>query len=94
MAGCCCCFLLLLMMDERYIQDEDASKGFWQLLATPLGPVTVACMLLSLIAMAPFLLIETGSMLSIGVGWFNLWNGIDIITYVLQVSVSWFAYLS
>lgn len=38
------------------------------------------------VGMAPFLLLELGTIPAYGVaGWMDVWNGLDLLTYLLQV---------
>ena len=39
------------------------------------------------VGMAPFLLLEIGTIPAYGIaGWLDIWNGLDVLTYFLQVS--------
>lgn len=69
-------------------QDEDISLSLPQLLTYPTGIVTVVFEILALVAMAPFVIIELGSMQAYAGGWLSLWNGLDVLTYSLQVRKS------
>ena len=48
------------------LQDEDAHMTLRQILATSRGRITVACDLLALVGMAPFVVIEVGAMRGCG----------------------------
>lgn len=61
-------------------QDEDLSLTLRQLLATPRGKLEVAAELLALLAMAPFLLLEVGTLSAYGLGWLDAWNALDFLT--------------
>jgi hypothetical protein len=67
-------------------QDEDITLGLPQLLSTGRGIATVVAEGLSLAAMAPFIVIELGSLQAYAGGWLSLWNLLDVLTYGLQVS--------
>lgn len=70
-------------------QDENLSLTLGQLMATRRGAATVAAELVALLAMTPFLVLEYGTLCAYGVsGWFSVWNGLDLITYTIQISVS------
>jgi hypothetical protein len=67
-------------------QDEDTSLTLPQLLQDPWGVVTVVSELVCLVTMVPFLAIEGRTMTAYGLlGWLNVYNMLDIATYVLQV---------
>ena len=69
-------------------QDEDVSLSIFQLLQTPRGWITVACDVVSVVAMAPFLVLEFGTLSAYGfLGWLNVWNILDVATYTTQFSV-------
>lgn len=67
------------------VQDEDISLSLPELLTVPSGIVTVVCECLAVAAMLPFVVIELGSMQAYAGGWLSLWNGLDVLTYSLQV---------
>lgn len=69
-------------------QDEDTTLSFWQLIKSTRGRVTVAMDILSLVGMAPFLVIESATFTHYGFwGWASLWNVLDVATYALQVTI-------
>ncbi|KAL4438682.1 hypothetical protein ABPG77_006286 [Micractinium sp. CCAP 211/92] len=69
-------------------QDEDTKMSLRQILATPRGRATVACDILSLIGMAPFLVIEVSTILAYGAwGWATIWNVVDVATYSIQIAI-------
>ncbi len=39
------------------------------------------------VGMAPFLLLEAGTIPAYGLGWLDIWNGLDLLTYCIQVGV-------
>eukprot|EP00878_Enallax_costatus_P003598 GHUV01003812.1.p1 GENE.GHUV01003812.1~~GHUV01003812.1.p1 ORF type:complete len:573 (+),score=199.32 GHUV01003812.1:368-2086(+) len=85
------CFLTWLIAFSVFMlvfQDEDISLSLPQLLTYPSGIVTVVCEILALVAMAPFVIIELGSMQAYAGGWLSLWNALDVFTYSLQVAIS------
>ncbi|PRW33312.1 transient receptor potential channel [Chlorella sorokiniana] len=66
-------------------QDEDLSLSLRDLLKDGRGRVTVAFELLALVGMAPFLMLELGTIPAYGIAaWFDIWNGLDVLTYFLQ----------
>ncbi|GBF92276.1 flagellar associated protein [Raphidocelis subcapitata] len=69
-------------------QDEDESLSLRQLLATASGRLCVGSELVSLAAMAPFLLIEWSTLAAYSAGWLDVWNLLDIGTYALQISIA------
>jgi hypothetical protein len=68
-------------------QDEDTALSLPGLLLTPRGIATVVFEVLALAAMAPFIVIELGSVQAYSGGWLSLWNLLDVVTYSLQVCV-------
>ncbi|KAL4440082.1 hypothetical protein ABPG75_003083 [Micractinium tetrahymenae] len=69
-------------------QDEDTKMSLRQILATPRGRATVACDILSLVGMAPFLVIEVSTILAYGAwGWATIWNIVDVATYSIQIAI-------
>lgn len=86
-----CWFLLWLVSFNAFViafQDEDLSLSLRQLLASPRGRATVAAELLALVGMAPFLLLELGTLPAYGVGWVDLWNALDASTYFIQIAIT------
>lgn len=70
-------------------QDEDTSLSLSGLWHTWNGKVTITCELLALLAMSPFILMEAATFSAYDLkGWANVWNLLDILTYVLQVRLS------
>lgn len=69
------------------MQDEDISLSLPELLGTARGIATLVAEAVSLAAMAPFIVIEMGSMQAYAGGWLSLWNLLDVLTYSLQVCV-------
>jgi hypothetical protein len=67
------------------LQDEDISLTLPQLLGTPRGIATLIAEAVSLATMAPFIVIEMGSLQAYAGGWLSLWNLLDVLTYGLQV---------
>ena len=83
------CFLLWLLAFNIFIvafEDEDLSLSFRQMLGTVRGRVAVAAELLALLFMAPFLVLEAGTISTYGWHFFDAWNRLDWATYLLQVS--------
>jgi hypothetical protein len=82
-------FLLWLVSFNVFtvaFQDEDLSHSLRQLLASRRGRITVAAELLALVGMAPFLLLEGGTMFAYGPAqWLDAWNALDLFTYAAQV---------
>lgn len=72
---------------SRLMQDEDISLTLPELLGTARGIATLVAEAVSLAAMAPFIIIEMGSMQAYAGGWLSLWNLLDVLTYSLQVCV-------
>lgn len=66
-------------------QDEDLSLSLHEILKTVRGRVTVAAEVLALVGMAPFLLLEAGTVQALGLQWIDAWNCLDLATYVIQV---------
>ena len=70
-------------------QDEDLTLSLSGLLATPRGLTTVVLEMVAVVAMVPFLMLEPGQIAAYGLsGWFSVWNGLDIITYIIQMAVT------
>ncbi|PSC73953.1 WD-40 repeat [Micractinium conductrix] len=93
LVGELCVFLVWLASFFAFtilFQDEDTQMSLRQLLATPRGRATVACDVLALLAMAPFVLIEFSTVGAYGLcGWAsNVWNINDVVTYVLQIAIA------
>ncbi|KAI8467566.1 MAG: hypothetical protein J3K34DRAFT_523650 [Monoraphidium minutum] len=68
-------------------QDEDPRMPLSQLLQTTTGRATVGCGVLSLVGMAPFLVVEWSTLTTYSLGWLNLWNTLDLCTYGLQIAI-------
>lgn len=83
------CFLLWLFSFYAFtwlFQDEDTSLSLRELLQTQRGQFAVLFNVLSLLGMAPFVLIEVCSMAAYGLwGWATTWNILDCVTYTIQV---------
>ena len=70
------------------LQDEDLDASLPELIHTPSGAATVACDMLALLGMMPFLYIEACTIVEYGLRrWFNVWNLLDCSTYFLQASM-------
>ena len=70
------------------VQDEDLSLSLSQLVQHHRGAGIIASEVVSLLAMAPFVYIEVCTVIEFGPKrWLNVWNLIDLITYILQVSL-------
>ncbi|KAL4438685.1 hypothetical protein ABPG77_006289 [Micractinium sp. CCAP 211/92] len=86
-----CWFLIWLVSFNAFViafQDEDLSLSLRALLASPRGRFTVAAELLALVGMAPFLMLELGTIPAYGLGWVDLWNGLDASTYFIQIAIT------
>ncbi|KAL4440087.1 hypothetical protein ABPG75_003088 [Micractinium tetrahymenae] len=86
-----CWFLVWLVSFNTFViafQDEDLSLSLRQLLASSRGRLTVAAELLALVGMAPFLLLELGTLPAYGVGWVDMWNALDTSTYFIQIAIT------
>jgi uncharacterized membrane protein YgcG len=86
------CFMVWLLGFFGFtwlFQDEDLTLRFTQLLITPRGLATVALELVALVGMAPLAALEPATLKAYGwKGWFNVWNGLDLTTYILQVAIT------
>lgn len=86
------CFMIWLLGFFGFtwlFQDENLTLSFTQLLITPRGLAAVALELLALIGMAPLAALEPATLKAYGwKGWFNIWNGLDLTTYILQVAIT------
>lgn len=70
-------------------QDEDTSLSLSELWDSgSWGRITVALELMALAAMLPFLYIELATLTAYGIGWINMWNTLDMLTYVTQVAIT------
>lgn len=70
------------------VQDEDLSLSLSELVQHRRGAGIIASEVVSLLAMAPFVYIEACTVIEFGPKrWLNVWNLIDLITYILQVSL-------
>ena len=55
------------------------------LAATPWGAASLACEVLALAGMAPFLCIEASTLREYGArGWLSAWNVMDVVAYTVQ----------
>lgn len=72
---------------SRLLQDEDISLTLPELLGTTGGIGTLIAEVVALATMAPFIVIEMGSLQAYAGGWLSLWNLLDVLTYSLQVCV-------
>lgn len=59
-----------------------------ELLMTGRGIATFVAEIIALACMAPFIIIELGSLQAYAGGWLSLWNLLDVLTYSLQVNAS------
>lgn len=57
-------------------QDEDLGSSLHDLLRTARGRVTVAAEIMALVGMAPFLLLEVGTISAYGFGWLGACGGV------------------
>ena len=70
-------------------QDEELDLGLGELLRTQRGIATVAFEILAIVAMLPFLMLEQGTIRAYGlIGWMNVWNGMDILSYIFQITIT------
>ena len=61
------------------------SMALRELAARPWGAASLACEVLALAAMAPFLYIEASTLREYGLqGWISAWNVMDIVAYAVQ----------
>lgn len=68
------------------MQNEDLELSYgdvWDNSTT--GKAKIILNLLSVVFMAPFVLIEGNTMCDYGFNWFSMWNLLDIVTYSIQV---------
>ena len=71
------------------LQVEDAPLSLAQLLRTARGRLMVACELLGLAAMLPFLWIELCTFAAYGFAWLaDAWRLLGLATYALQVGLA------
>jgi len=71
------------------LHNEDLSLPLSDLLLTARGRLTVVAEFISLLAMAPFLMLELGSVDAYGWGWLSdPTNALDICTYLLQIAIA------
>lgn len=71
------------------MQDEDLSLPLSDLLTTARGRLTVVAEIISLLAMAPFLMLESGSIAVYGWSWLrDPTNALDTCTYLLQIAIA------
>jgi hypothetical protein len=66
-------------------QDDDLSLTLAELLSTGRGKAELALLALALVGMAPFVVLEVGTLLAYGWGWLDGTNVIDFLTYSIQV---------
>ncbi len=59
-------------------QDEDLDLSLPDLLATKRGKITVAAEIMALVGMLPFLMFEVGTIPAYGLGWLDIYNGLDM----------------
>ncbi|GAB4820880.1 hypothetical protein N2152v2_007926 [Parachlorella kessleri] len=69
-------------------QDEDLSLSLRALLGTWSGRATVAAELLALAGMAPFLVLEVGTLPTYKWRWFNSWTLLDVACYAIQFVIT------
>ena len=70
-------------------QDEELELSLAQVLETQRGIATVALEILAIVAMIPFVILEQGTIRAYGwPGWLNVWNGLDILTFVFQITIT------
>lgn len=82
-------WLVSFYMFSFLFQDEDLTLSLTGLMASPRGALTVGFELLALVAMAPFIVLEQGTLAAYGLaGWVSIWNNLDMATYAIQVSLS------
>lgn len=82
-------WLLSFLSFTWLFQDEDLELSLGKLLQTRRGVATVVSEFIAVAAMTPFLMLEQGTFRAYGWrGWLNVWNGIDILTYGLQITVT------
>ncbi|PRW33106.1 transient receptor potential channel [Chlorella sorokiniana] len=75
-------------------QDEDTHASLHQLLSSARGRLTVACNILALVGMAPFLVIEVSTMKAYGLwNWATVWNVNDLATYIIQYGWSLYTWV-
>ncbi|GAX81542.1 hypothetical protein CEUSTIGMA_g8970.t1 [Chlamydomonas eustigma] len=67
---------------------EDWKLSLPQLLSSWRGQATTLCNFISLMAMLPFVHMEGCTIAAYGLGWLNVWNVLDVLTYILQISLS------
>lgn len=85
------CFLLWLINLNIFIvafEDEDLSLSFRQMIGTVRGRVAVAAELLALLFMAPFLVLEAGTVSTYGWHFLDAWNRLDWATYALEIGIT------
>ena len=59
-----------------------------ELLATPRGVATVVAEAVAVLCMLPFIVMERGTLEAYSLkGWLDIWNALDLATYVLQASI-------
>lgn len=86
--GCFLTWLVAFSVFMLLFQDEDISLTLPQLLGTPRGIATLIAEAVSLATMAPFIVIEMGSLQAYAGGWLSLWNLLDVLTYGLQIAIA------
>lgn len=71
------------------LQDEDLSLPLSELVRHSRGAGIIASEVVALLAMAPFVYIEVCTVIEFGSKrWLNVWNLIDLITYIVQVRIA------
>jgi Ion transport protein len=82
-------WLISFYLFSFLFQDEDLTLSLTGLLATPRGALTVAFELVALLAMAPFIVLEQGTLAAYGLaGWLSVWNSLDMATYAIQIALT------
>ncbi|KAI3431610.1 hypothetical protein D9Q98_004659 [Chlorella vulgaris] len=83
------CWLASFFTFAILFQDEDPKASLAEVVSTRRGLATVVAELVALLSMVPFLVLEAGTLSAYKFrGWFNVWNGLDAITYALQISIA------
>ena len=86
--ACFFIWLIAFYTFTAYFQDEDPTFSLRELLQTSRGKITVACDIISLLAMIPFVAIEVSTVIAYGIhGWATYWNILDMATYFLQIFI-------
>ncbi|EFN52792.1 expressed protein [Chlorella variabilis] len=82
------CWLASFFTFAILFQDEDPDASLAQVLETGRGRATVAAELVALLSMVPFMMLEVGTISAYKLGWLNIWNGLDVCTYLLQITIA------